>query len=88
MFGFFHAKNWIKASYDPALEADAAIDIAIRSLFAAADEDAGTGGPDLVRKIFPSVATINADGFEYLSDSDIEQRANNLLSGPEQGGEQ
>ena len=70
--GSVHAKNWIKASYDPALEADAAIDIAIRSLFAAADEDAGTGGPDLVRKIFPSVATINADGFEYLSDSEFQ----------------
>jgi len=86
--GSVHAKNWIKASYDKDLEVDVAIDIAIRSLFAAADEDAGTGGPDLVRKIFPSVATITQDGFEYLSDEEIEQRANSLLAGPEQGGDQ
>ncbi len=86
--GSVHAKNWIKAAYDRQAQADEAIDVAIRSLFAAADEDAGTGGPDLVRKIFPSVATINAEGFQYLSDDEIEQRANVLLAGPEQGGAQ
>ena len=68
------------------MSAKAAIDIAIRSLFAAADEDAGTGGPDLVRKIFPTVATIDKDGINFLSDADIAKRATALLSGPEQGG--
>ena len=29
----------------------------------AADEDSATGGPDLIRGIFPIVATITADGF-------------------------
>ncbi len=66
--------------------AKAAIDIAIRSLFAAADEDAGTGGPDLVRKIFPSVASIDKNGINFLTDDDIAKRATSLLSGPEQGG--
>ena len=86
--GSVHARNWIKASYKPELNQDEAINIAIRSLFAAADEDAGTGGPDLVRKIFPSVAVINKEGFEYLDDAAIEERANALLAGPEQGGDQ
>ena len=47
------------------------IDLALRALFAAADEDAATGGPDLVRGIFPTVATIDADGFRALADDDI-----------------
>ena len=84
--GSVHAKNWIKASFEEELTSDNAINIAIRSLFAAADEDAGTGGPDLVRKIFPLVAVINQDGFEYLDDAEIEERSVALLAGPEQGG--
>lgn len=85
--GSVHARNWIKASFKESLSDVEAIDIAIRSLFAAADEDAGTGGPDLVRKIYPSVAVINADGFNYLQESEIENRATDLLAGPEQGGD-
>jgi proteasome beta subunit len=84
--GSVHARNWIKASFNENLARDEAIDIAIRALFAAADEDAGTGGPDLVRKIFPTVATIDIDGFDLMEDSLVEARAVSLLSGPEQGG--
>ena len=46
--------------------------LAIRALFAAADEDVATGGPDLVRGIFPLVAAIDADGFRALDDADVE----------------
>lgn len=84
--GSVHARNWIKASYSTELSREEAIDLAIRSLFAAADEDAGTGGPDLVRKIFPTVAVITEDGFDSLEDNEVEERAIALLSGPEQGG--
>ena len=36
------------------------VDLAIEALFHAADEDSATGGPDLMRGIFPVVATITA----------------------------
>ena len=45
------------------MSSDEAVDLGIRALFEAADEDSATGGPDLVRRIFPVVATITADGF-------------------------
>ena len=61
--GGVHARNWIKAGWREGLSADEAIELAIRSLFAAADEDVATGGPDLVRGIYPTVAVIDADGF-------------------------
>lgn len=86
--GSVHARNWIKASFHDSLGRDEAIDIAIRALFAAADEDAGTGGPDLVRKIFPTVAIIDEEGFTSMDDAQVESRAVALLSGPEQGGNQ
>ena len=51
---------------------DDTVALAIRALFAAADEDVATGGPDLVRGIFPLVAAIDADGFRALDDADVE----------------
>ena len=55
--------------------ADETIGLAITSLFAAADEDVATGGPDLVRRIFPTVAVIDADGYRALTDDDVEARS-------------
>jgi proteasome beta subunit len=84
--GGVHARNWLKAGWTEGLARDAAIDLAIRSLFAAADEDAATGGPDLVRRIFPTVAVISADGYEALDEATVARHADALLGGPERGG--
>ncbi len=84
--GGVHARNWIKAGWHDGISADDAVALAIRALFAAADEDAATGGPDLVRGIYPMVALIDAAGFRLLDDEDIAQRAQELLGGAERGG--
>ncbi len=83
--GSIHARNWIKSAWSETMSADEAVDLAIRSLFAAADEDAATGGPDLVRRIYPTVAVIDASGYQALEDQAIESRAQALLNGPERG---
>ena len=51
------------------------IDLAIRALFAAADEDVATGGPDLVRGIFPTVAVIDADASAPSTDDEVAERS-------------
>jgi proteasome beta subunit len=84
--GGIHARNWIKAVWRDGLDADETIAISIRALFAAADEDVATGGPDLVRGIYPTVAVIDADGFHLLGDDDVANRAQALLGGAERGG--
>jgi proteasome beta subunit len=83
--GGVHARNWIKAGWHEGIATDDAIALAIRSLFAAADEDVATGGPDLVRGIYPMVAVIDADGFRALPDDDIATRSQDLIGGPERG---
>lgn len=83
--GSVHARNWIKAGWSETISASDTVDLAIRALFAAADEDTATGGPDLVRRIFPTVAVIDASGYQPLEDADIESRCTALLSGPERG---
>jgi proteasome beta subunit len=86
--GGVHAKNWIKAQWREGMSANETIDLAIRSLFAAADEDTATGGPDLIRRIFPTVAVIEASGFRALPEEEVEQRAMAVLPGREEGAAQ
>jgi proteasome beta subunit len=84
--GGVHARNWIKAGWHEGIGADDAVALAIRSLFAAADEDVATGGPDLVRGIYPVVAVIDREGYRSLPDDDVAQRSQDLLGGAERGG--
>jgi proteasome beta subunit len=87
--GSMHAGTVIKMGYREALDEGTVIDLVLRALFEAADEDSATGGPDLVRGIYPVVATITADGFERLADDDLRDRYVALLDrlATERGGE-
>ena len=85
--GGVHARNWIKAQWRDDLSRAETVDLALRALFAAADEDAATGGPDLVRRIFPTIAVIDADGFTSIDDDEIARRADALIGGREEGGD-
>jgi len=83
--GGVHARNWIKAIWQEDMARDDTVDLALRSLFAAADEDTATGGPDLIRRIFPTVAVIGTDGFTLLADDEVATRAEALYGGREEG---
>jgi len=77
--GSLHAGTVIKLGFREGLTASEALDLAIHALFQAADEDSATGGPDRVRGIFPTMATITADGFERIDELDIARRFDELL---------
>src|SRR3954451_24520129 len=78
--GSLHAGTVIKLGYREALQREEAIDLLISALFNAADEDSATGGPDLVRGIYPTVATITDQGFEKLGDDEIAERFRLLVN--------
>jgi proteasome beta subunit len=77
--GSLHAGTVMKLGYTRDLDREATLDLAIHALFQAADEDSATGGPDLVRGIFPTMATITANGFERLPDREVSDRFRALL---------
>ena len=77
--GSLHAGTVVKLGYRRDLDRTAAVDLAISALFQAADEDSATGGPDLIRGIFPTMATITVEGFERLADEEISDRFRALL---------
>jgi proteasome beta subunit len=69
--GSLFARSALKKIYDPAGDREAAIRNAVEALYDAADDDTATGGPDVARKIYPSVITISAaDGAVQLPESE------------------
>ncbi len=66
--GSLFAKAALKRLHRPGLSRDEAVRIAIESLYDAADDDTATGGPDLVRRIFPVVMTATASGTDRVAD--------------------
>ena len=72
--GSLHAGTVVKLGWRPDLDAGAAIDLACRALWEAADADSATGGPDVLRGIYPVVATITADGWTRIDDADLAVR--------------
>ncbi len=77
--GSLHASTVVKLGFREGLTREDVVDLAINALFQAADEDSATGGPDLVRGIFPVIATITAEGFTRVSDDEISTRFRALL---------
>ncbi|SDC10806.1 proteasome subunit beta [Actinokineospora iranica] len=59
--GSMFAKSALKKLYDPDADRAGAVRTAVEALFDAADDDSATGGPDLARRIYPSIVTITAD---------------------------
>jgi proteasome beta subunit len=77
--GSLHAGTVVKLGFREGLTRNESVDLAISALFQAADEDSATGGPDLVRGIYPVIATITAEGFTRVPDGEIADRFTGLL---------
>ncbi len=77
--GSLHAGTVMKLGYRRTLDRSAALDLAISAIFQAADEDSATGGPDAVRGIYPTMATITNNGFERVEEAEIAERFRVLI---------
>ena len=77
--GSIFAKSSIKKLYSQATDADSALRVAVEALYDAADDDSATGGPDLVRGIFPTAVTIGADGATNVAEQRIAELAREVI---------
>jgi proteasome beta subunit len=73
-----YAKSSLKKRWRPGLSRDEVVRVAVESLYDAADDDSATGGPDLVRQIFPVVMFANAEGTGRVPDSELETVARGI----------
>jgi proteasome beta subunit len=73
------ARTTIKLGWTESMDRAATIELAVQGLYEAAEEDSATGGPDVVRGIYPTVATITAGGFERVEESEVAERFRALI---------
>jgi proteasome beta subunit len=73
------ARTTLKLGWREGLPEDKALDLAIQSLYEAADEDSATGGPDPVRGIYPMVAVVDAAGYREVPEDEVAQRFSTLI---------
>ncbi|MEN9793155.1 MAG: proteasome beta-type subunit [Actinomycetota bacterium] len=69
--GSLHAGTVVKVGWRRAMTRDDAVVLACRALWEAAEADSATGGPDVLRGVYPIVATITADGWRRLDDTEL-----------------
>jgi proteasome beta subunit len=77
--GSIFAKSSIKKLYTQVSDAESALRVAVEALYDAADDDSATGGPDLVRGIYPTAVIIGADGAEEVTEERIAAFARQVI---------
>ncbi len=77
--GSIFAKSSIKKLYSQVSDVDSAVRVAVEALYDAADDDSATGGPDLVRGIYPTAVTIGPEGAAEVPESRIAELAREVI---------
>ena len=74
------ARTTVKLGWTPQMAREETIELAVQALYEAADEDSATGGPDAVRGIYPTVATITDAGFTMVEEAEVAERFASLIA--------
>ncbi len=78
--GSLFARGALKKLWRPGLDATGAVRVALEALYDAADDDSATGGPDLGRRIWPVVATMDSNGFRRVGDDELTALIEDLVA--------
>ena len=78
--GSLIAKGTLKRLVDPGADADTATRTAVEALFDAAEDDSSTGGPDLIRRIYPIVAVVDETGYRELDEDTVAELVQDVVA--------
>ena len=78
--GSVFAKSAMKKLFRSDLTAAQALEVAVESLYDAADDDSATGGPDMVRGLYPTAVLVGPEGAVEIAAEDIEQAARSVIT--------
>jgi proteasome beta subunit len=79
--GSVFARGSLKKLHRDDLTEQQAAMVVVQALYDAADDDSATGGPDMVRRIYPVVTTITEDGFRRLTEEEVAEIARSVYDG-------
>ena len=69
--GSAFARGALKKLWRPDMGREEAVRVAVEALYDAADDDSATGGPDVHRRIWPTVGVVSSDGVTFLDEDDL-----------------
>ena len=78
--GSQYARDSLKKLWRRGIPRDEALRIGLEALIDAADEDVGTGGPDMIRSIFPTVKTVTRSGYGDIDEDEVRQVCELILA--------
>jgi len=78
--GSLFARGSMKKLWRPGLDADVAVRVALEALYDAADDDSATGGPDLGRRIWPTVAVVDVEGDRFVSEDSLSELVGQIVA--------
>src|SRR5262245_3332409 len=73
------ARTTLKKLYRPNCSRDDALRMAAEALFDAAEEDVGTGGPDPVHGVYPTMKVITAAGFAEVPEPEVRRHCDAVI---------
>ena len=79
------ARTTMKKLFRSRMNADEGVQAVLEALYDAAEEDIGTGGPDMVRNIYPNVKTVTVKGVMDIDDTQIRQIYERLIETRKRG---
>ncbi|NUS40448.1 MAG: proteasome subunit beta, partial [Terrabacter sp.] len=78
--GSVFARGALKKLWRPGLDEQQAVSVAIEALYDAADDDSATGGPDLGRQIWPTVALVDHAGARFVAQDVLEGHVERVVA--------
>jgi proteasome beta subunit len=78
--GSLFARGAMKKLWSPGMDSSAAIRVAVEALYDAADDDSATGGPDLSRRIWPTLAVVDVEGLRFLGDEALAEVVERIVA--------
>jgi proteasome beta subunit len=71
--GSVFARGSLKKLYREDFTAEQTVQAVVEALYDAADDDSATGGPDVGRRIWPTVAIVGVEGVRFVSDDELRE---------------
>ena len=77
--GSLFARGSMKKRWHPGMAEQDAIAVAVEALYDAADDDSATGGPDITRRIWPTVAIVDSHGTRFADEDAVRDEPAGVL---------
>jgi proteasome beta subunit len=79
--GSLFARGSLKKLWRAGLSDADAVSVAVEALYDAADDDSATGGPDVGRRIWPTVAVVGNAGVRFVPDEELRTVVEAVIAG-------